>query len=141
MYQWNFLVLAHAQPQIGRILRQIAHAPSGGVLVHCHAGKDRTGLIVALIMALLGVAPDLIISDYVASGAYLQALYKPWLEAVAHDPIQLAKLQHDLSTQPETMRAVLDALEQQYGGALVYIQHCGMSMDDIRLMQQRLCST
>lgn len=140
LYQWNFLVLAHAQPQIGRILRQIAHAPPGGLLIHCHAGKDRTGLIVALILALVGVAPGLIISDYVASGAYLLPLYQPWLDAVAHDPVQLAKLQHDLSTHPETMRDVLDAVEQQYGGVVSYIQRCGLPMDDIILIQKRLCA-
>lgn len=139
LYQWNFLVLAHAQPQIARILQQIATAPAGGVLIHCHAGKDRTGLISAILLALLGVAPDLIIRDYMVSASYLQPLYQPWLEAVAHDPVQLSKLQHDLSSAPETMRDVLAAITQHYGGIHAYVRQCGLAQDTIVQLEQRLC--
>ena len=45
---WGRLALRHCQPAIAQLATQIAHAPPGGVLIHCHAGKDRTGLAVAL---------------------------------------------------------------------------------------------
>lgn len=49
---------------IAEVFRTIAHAPPGGVLVHCAAGRDRTGQISAMLLSLVGVAPDAIADDY-----------------------------------------------------------------------------
>ena len=51
-----------------RVLSAIASAPAGGVLVHCVGGRDRTGQITMLLLALAGVAPDVIAADYALSG-------------------------------------------------------------------------
>lgn len=51
-----------------RVIGAIAAAPAGGVLVHCVGGRDRTGQITMLLLALAGVAPDLIAADYELSG-------------------------------------------------------------------------
>ena len=53
--------------QFGAAVGVIADAEEGGVLVHCHAGKDRTGLVVALLLAVAGVAPEVIAADYALS--------------------------------------------------------------------------
>ncbi|MGH3040152.1 MAG: tyrosine-protein phosphatase, partial [Gaiellaceae bacterium] len=45
----------------------VADAPDGGVLIHCHSGRDRTGIISALLLSLAGVPDDAIAADYVAS--------------------------------------------------------------------------
>lgn len=50
-----------------RVLRAIAHARPGGVLVHCQGGRDRTGLIAALTLAVAGVTPEAIADDYARS--------------------------------------------------------------------------
>lgn len=50
--------------KIGRVFATIAAAPTGGVVVHCSAGRDRTGLITALILSLCGVEIDAILDDY-----------------------------------------------------------------------------
>ena len=56
-----------------RIVAAIAQAPPGGVLVHCVVGRDRTGLVTMLLLALVGVAPDDIAADYALSGERLPA--------------------------------------------------------------------
>jgi hypothetical protein len=58
-----------------RVLRAIAQAPPGGVLVHCVAGRDRTGLICLLLLALAGAAPEDILADYERSATRLSVLY------------------------------------------------------------------
>jgi protein-tyrosine phosphatase len=65
------LFLLYCPTQIGMILHTIAHAVPGGVLVHCTAGKDRTGLVVALALALAGVADEQFVADYALSDQYL----------------------------------------------------------------------
>ena len=54
-------------------VRAVAEAAPGGVLVHCAAGRDRTGLITALLLSLVGVPHDLIVADYLASDARILA--------------------------------------------------------------------
>ncbi len=53
----------------------VAHARPGGVLVHCGVGRDRTGLVALLLLALVGVAPDAIATDYELSADRLRPLY------------------------------------------------------------------
>jgi protein-tyrosine phosphatase len=52
----------------------VAHARPGGVLVHCGIGRDRTGLVALLLLALVGVAPDDIAADYELSAERLRPL-------------------------------------------------------------------
>src|SRR5919199_662746 len=61
-------------------LAEIAHAPPGGVLIHCTAGKDRTGLIAALLLDLTGVARETIAADYALSAECLRERDMEWLE-------------------------------------------------------------
>jgi protein tyrosine/serine phosphatase len=53
-------------------LAAIAEAPPGGVLVHCAAGRDRTGMVTLVLLALLGVAPEAIVADYLLSAEGLR---------------------------------------------------------------------
>jgi protein tyrosine/serine phosphatase len=57
-------------------LRAIACAGPGGVAVHCVGGRDRTGQVALLLLALAGVAPAAIAADYALSGERLRALYR-----------------------------------------------------------------
>jgi protein-tyrosine phosphatase len=54
----------------------VANAGPGGVLVHCASGRDRTGLISVLLLALVGVVPDVIAEDYEVSTERLRPLYE-----------------------------------------------------------------
>jgi protein-tyrosine phosphatase len=135
---WNCLTLQHCQPHIAQLIRQVAQAAPGGVLIHCHAGKDRTGLAVALLLALAGVAPALIAADYAASAVGLQPLFAPWLDAVADDPVKHTALVRDLAADPETMLALLAHLNTQYGGISAYLRSCGVSDTDQEAVRRRL---
>jgi protein-tyrosine phosphatase len=57
-----------------RVIAVMARAHPGGVLIHCGIGRDRTGLITLLTLALIGVAPDDIAADYALSSAGVRTL-------------------------------------------------------------------
>lgn len=59
--------LAALPERAGYALRTIAHAPAGGVLFHCGAGRDRTGLVALLLLLAVGAEPDDIVDDYLES--------------------------------------------------------------------------
>jgi hypothetical protein len=56
--------MADHADRVGRAISTIATAPPGGVLVHCHAGKDRAGLTIAMVLDLLGVDHETIAADH-----------------------------------------------------------------------------
>jgi protein-tyrosine phosphatase len=72
---WNCVALRQVRPELRQALSVIAEAPPGPLLFHCVAGKDRTGLIAALLLAFAEVTPEAIASDYAESGANLREGY------------------------------------------------------------------
>ena len=62
------------RPRFARMYMRCAAGADGPVLVHCAAGKDRTGIAVALILRLLGVDRDLVLADYILSEQASEAI-------------------------------------------------------------------
>jgi protein-tyrosine phosphatase len=120
------------------MIQRVAKAAPGGELIHCHAGKDRMGLAIALLLALAGVVPAHVAADYAASERGLQPLYAQWLAAVADDPVRHAALVSQLTAHPATMRAVLAHIDTEYGGISAYLQACGVNTSDQTAVQERL---
>ena len=130
---WNRGVLDHAQPEMAAALRVIAAAPAAPLLFHCVAGKDRTGLIAALLLALADVEPDAIAADYEVSGQNLQA------RALAGQPEdQWPAIIASLSCPPHRIHALLAHLDERYGGPVAYCTTIGLSQLEVRQLRARL---
>jgi protein tyrosine/serine phosphatase len=57
-------MLDHNRQRIAAAFRAVAQAPPGGVVVHCRSGRDRTGVLVGLLLSVAGVAEQEIAADY-----------------------------------------------------------------------------
>jgi len=118
-------------------LRSIATA-EGAAIVHCAAGKDRTGVIVALALTVAGVRPEAIVADYVATGDRIDAIIerlrrsKTYAEDVSSRPVQ-AHL-----PRPETMREFLDQLDVRYGGLPRWLAGHGFADDEFSRLRAKL---
>jgi protein-tyrosine phosphatase len=116
-------------------LRAIAYA-EGAALVHCAAGKDRTGTLVAIALSLVGVEPQEIVSDYAASteraeGIVARLSASPtYAESVRDRPIE------SHYSRPEAMQVLLRHIDEQYGGMGGLAKRLGWTDAD----QQRLRS-
>jgi protein tyrosine/serine phosphatase len=122
-----------------RIAAAVARAPAGGVVVHCHAGKDRTGLAVAVLLALVGVPDEVIADDYALSAACLKELYERQLaEDAPADPAERARMEEEMSARPATMLAALAHLRSRHGGAEAYLLAGGATPDELALLRARL---
>lgn len=130
-------MLDRFRSNIGLIMTGIADAPPGAVVIHCHAGKDRTGLVVALALRLAGVHEDLIAKDYALSDTYLSALYQEMIDKKA-DPAERAQLAEQLSSTPEAMLGALSHLDARYGGVEPYLLGCGLDSETIQRLRSRL---
>ncbi len=100
-------------------LLEVAKA-DGLLLLHCTAGKDRTGIIAMLLSGLSGVSREAMVADYAQTAdasAMLEQLRLESIEQGQEIPTHL------LEAKPETMIAVLDYLEQKYGGITAYVKN------------------
>jgi protein tyrosine/serine phosphatase len=120
-------------------LRDIAHAP-GASIVHCAAGKDRTGMVCALALAVAGTTRAAIIEDYLATGDRIE----PLLARLRSSPTYAADLEgtpaEAHAPRRETMERVLDVLDERHGGPLGWLQHAGFGADDADALRARLAA-
>ena len=79
------LMTEELAPNFVQAIEAVADAPPGGVVVHCYAGKDRTGLTCAMLLRLAGVGPEDIAADYGLSGENIRQLIEPWANAAPDD--------------------------------------------------------
>jgi protein-tyrosine phosphatase len=126
-----------AGERIARVVHLVADADTPAVY-HCAAGKDRTGVISALLLGLLGVPDEVIVADYVATRENLDAIvdrlrslegYRAMLDALPPDTMH---------ADPETMLEFLARLRDRYGTIEDYARHAGLPADAIDRLRDRL---
>jgi protein-tyrosine phosphatase len=124
-------------PNWAAAVRAVAEAPPGGVLVHCHGGKDRTGLVVALLLSLAGVSDDDIAADYAISERNLTSVQRVWEDDAETDEERERRRQIG-RTPPEAMRAVLAQLERRHGSVRGFLLDAGATPDELDRAVARL---
>jgi protein tyrosine/serine phosphatase len=105
--------------------------------VHCIGGKDRTGLIVALALRLVGVSMDDVVADYAVTEANLAGNHQKWVDAADSD-VERRRRELLLPTPPSAMRRVLEELERRHGSAEGYLRDAGVSDDDLERLRRRI---
>jgi protein-tyrosine phosphatase len=112
----------------------VADAPEGGVLIHCHIGRDRTGLVAALVLALVGVPLAEIATDYALSDHRLEPRFAGWLQA-ATDAATRAQLERDRShrAEREGLLAAFDGLDVR-----AYLAAAGLAEAHVTRLRERL---
>ena len=125
---------------VAEAMAAIASAPAdGAVLIHCAAGKDRTGLISALLLGLVDVPADTIAADYALTAELLRPREREWLaglppEERAEREAMLARF----APTAEVMLEVLDGLTERHGGVVPYLRSAGLDAGDLERLRRRL---
>jgi protein tyrosine/serine phosphatase len=128
--------LERNQDRFGQALGAVADA-AGTVVIHCMGGKDRTGLVAALLLRLAGVALEDIGLDYSLSGPNLIARTRSWLESAPDEPERLRR--EKLSQTPATaMARVIAEVERRFGSVEGYLAGGGVQADQIERLRARL---
>lgn len=113
----SYMEMADGTGQMAGALRAIAEAPQA-VLFHCTAGKDRTGVVAALLLWLAGVSEEDILADYIVSGPYLQQMLRAYCEA--HPGAVVCP------PQSAYMSSFLRLFAQRYGTPWRYLEMLGV---------------
>ena len=131
------IFLEHFKRNAAAGVRAVAHAPAGGVAVHCVGGKDRTGLLTAFLLYLAGVDVEQIAADYAVSEERLRPRHDAWF-AEAETDAERERLQRISQTPAESIVGVFDELERRYGSVEGYLRSAGLNDEDLELARARL---
>ena len=123
--------------QVVSALRDIARA-SGPVLVHCAAGKDRTGVVVALALSVAAVQRDAVIADYAATAERIGPLLARMRGSSAYAAGVTGQPDSEHVPRAETMAAFLDQVDARYGGARSFLSGHGFAAAEAAMLTSRL---
>ena len=105
-------------------------------MIQCFFGKDRTGLVSAVLLSLAGVSREDVIADYEISHTYMKPFYTEQIRLKTgliweHNPIMLA-------SEASNMEQILDYFESEFGGVRNYLEYIGLDETEIRKLSEKL---
>lgn len=135
-------IMTAAPNAYGKIFRHLAQPSPSPCLVHCTAGKDRTGVLVALLFLLSGVEKESIGAEYALTDQGLAPLKPLFIERLLKNPALQGNRDGVLTmigSKKETMDLTLAMIEKDFGGPETYMkQQCGMKDDEIEQLRRNL---
>jgi len=127
------------KPAIVEALGVLAAEETYPAVFHCAAGKDRTGMVAAVILSLLGVCDDDVASDYGLTGDAMTRLAEwvsrndpEWMEAMQKQPTAF------LGAPSEVMHRVLEAVRLEHGSMEGYVARLGVGDDVVSRVRENL---
>ena len=132
-------MLVTGRDGIGGGLRVIADPDSKPLVFHCAAGKDRTGVLAALTLSLLGVSDDDVAADYALSTRAIER-FRAWMAVNAPEALEeLDKVPDAFTRSPvEAMGLFLADLREQYGSVAGYAESVGVDQSAVAAMRDQL---
>ncbi|WP_345383257.1 tyrosine-protein phosphatase [Pseudonocardia yuanmonensis] len=132
---WAYrLLVTEAAPELARIVRIVARS-RGPVLVHCAAGKDRTGIVTAVVLGVVGVPREHVVADYLRTNQNLERL---WARLEATGVPMPDDVEGLLGVDRAALEAVLDEMDAHPDGIRGHLLDHGTDPDDLDLLTRRL---
>ena len=117
----------HGRAAIGETLRIVASDGAVPAVFHCSAGKDRTGILAATILGILGVADETIVADYALSRAAMERMYE-WIRGRVDDLDKLARFAPAVrAAPPAAMESFIDRLRAEHGSFTGFAADLGVA--------------
>ncbi len=136
------LARAHTE-DYARMFEALLEQEDGAFLVHCSAGKDRTGFACALILHSLGVPEETVLEDYLLTNetldidGYMVQLLRRYGYDLSADRDGLMAL---IGVRPEYLEAAFDAIESEFAGVEHYLERAiGLDANARATLRERYC--
>ena len=124
------------------IFQHLAQKAPSPCVVHCTAGKDRTGVLVALLFMLAGAPAEVIAKEYSLTDLGLASLKPLFIERLLKNPALAGNrdgVENMVSSREENMMATVTMIEKDYGSAQRYMmEHCGLTESEVKQLKQNL---
>ncbi|MDT0274649.1 tyrosine-protein phosphatase [Blastococcus goldschmidtiae] len=130
--------LSHRPEAVVGALRALAAPAEGASVVNCAAGKDRTGVVVALTLAVAGVPHEEIAIDYGLSGDVIDGIFARLAATRTYGGDVERRDTAAHAPRRETMDRVLELLDERYGGPIGWLEQHGFGADEQAALRARL---
>lgn len=135
MFQ-RYLMMLDTRPHAFREVFEAVADAEGAVVIHCFAGKDRTGLVAALMLAVAGVPDAAIGADFAETDLQLAGKYEEWIAAAPAE--ERDGMREELLCPPDRILGALDHVRRKWGGVEAYLEVAGMKPDGLDRLIRRL---
>ena len=132
-----FLLAEFAKRAIANVIGALA-AADGAAVYHCAAGKDRTGVVSAILLGVLGVPDEIIVADYAATQENLDAIIDRLMATEGYQTMLSALPPDTLHANPETMLVFLERMRGAHGSMADYAKAAGVSQEQLDRLRARL---
>jgi protein-tyrosine phosphatase len=137
-----YLEIADAtMPLLPQVLDLLLSPESSPVLIHCQAGKDRTGILCALILLSLGVERQFIIDDFMKSNDALLPYFRKTLlrrKILSFGFFPSERMLFVITVKQRNIESVIDRIEGYYGGITAYLQESGFDIARLEELKGRV---
>ena len=134
------MALERSQPTIKQVFETLGEAETYPVLVHCSAGKDRTGITSAFVLRLAGVPVETVAEDYGITAKYLEPWFETALANAKENGRDPEKFKEMLKSEPEWMVDLLAHVDENYGGVAPYLKSLGISDDQLNTIRNQMAA-
>lgn len=126
------------QAGIASVMRILAECPFDLAVISCGMGKDRTGIVAALLMKLAGRIETEIMEDYSLSGAEIRKVSHLFEEHWIKRGISESDYLKRLDISPSVILCLLEYIDKCYGGIERYLIGGGLGMEHIKILKERI---
>lgn len=143
MQQMYTRIIIDQNPQLFRTaFAELSNASNAPILIHCTAGKDRTGITIALLLEVLGVPDEVIIADYTLSNLYYEAFAayaQHALDKMRWFHVTADVLQPFLLADPRIIEQTLKHIRRKYGSVERYLHDkAGITPQTLEIIREKL---
>jgi len=114
-------------PSIRAVFEALAEPNAPAIVFHCTGGKDRTGVVAAVLLRTLGVRDDDVVSDYAESEHHLRDLLTRFRAELVDLGMDEAAIAYLTSSPPDRMRRTLASLDREWGSTGSYLAAIGVT--------------
>lgn len=137
-----YLDILDASLPVMKEVMEVLLKPSGSpVLIHCQAGKDRTGIISALILLSLGAERRMIIDDFMKSNAALLPFFKKrllWRKIISFGFFPADRVLYAITVRQRNIESIINRVNNHYGGIEGYLSKSGFDISRLTELKQKL---
>jgi len=135
-----FGYLAQGEQTVRQSASAMADPACLPLLFNCAAGKDRTGVLAAVVLDAVGVDRDAIVADYALSGERLERIRDHLMQLDTYRDMKVVRDDDGrrMTADPESMRRLFAHLDQRWGGGAGYLRYCGLTDSDLDALRAAL---